>query len=78
MFRTADRVFQSAKFAGTDHKLLVATLKLWLKSREMASSKQIWLDVRHLRDESVAQEYKRKLAEILGKSNDSAILRTLH
>ena len=37
----------------------------------MAPSYRIRLDVRRLRDESVAQEYKRKLAESLGEPNDS-------
>ena len=50
-----------AEFAGTDHRLLVATLKIRFKSRKMASSNQVWLDVCNLRDESVSQEYKREL-----------------
>ena len=65
------RVFRSAEFAGTDHRLLVATLKIRLKSRKMAPSNRVRLDVRRLRDESVAQQYKRELAESLGEPNDS-------
>ena len=37
----------------------------------MAPSNRVRLDVRRLRDESVAQEYKRELAESLGEPNDS-------
>ena len=65
------RVIRSAEFAGTDHILLVATLKIWLKSRKMAPSNQVRLDVRRLQDESVAQEYKRELAESIGGPNNS-------
>ena len=64
------RVFRSAEFAGTDHRVLVATLKIRLKSRKMAPSNRVRLDVRRLRDDSVAQEYERELAESLGEPND--------
>ena len=37
----------------------------------MAPSNHVRLDVRRLRDESVAQGYKRGLAESLGEPNDS-------
>ena len=37
----------------------------------MAPSKLVRLDVRRLRDESVAQEYNRKLAKSLGEPSDS-------
>ena len=40
-------------------------------SRKMVPSKQVRLDVRRLLDESVAQEYKRELAESLGELDDS-------
>ena len=55
-----------------DH-VLVATLKIRLKSRKMAPSDQVRLDARRFRDESVAQscQYKRELAESLGQPNDS-------
>ena len=62
------RVFSSAEFTGTNHRFLVATLKIRLKSRTMAPSRQVRLDVRRLRDEIIAQEYKRELAESLGDS----------
>ena len=65
------RVFRSAEFAGTDHRLLVATLKIRLKSRKMALSNRVRVDVRRLRDESVAQEHKRELAESLDEPDDS-------
>ena len=42
-----------------------------LKSRKMAPPKRVRLDVRGLRDESVAQAYKRELAENLGEPDDS-------
>ena len=48
---------------------LVTTLKIRLKSRIMAPSKQVPLDVRRLRDEDVCHEYKRKLVKCLGKLN---------
>ena len=54
------RVSQCAEFAGTDHILLEATLKIRFKS----------CNVRFLRDESVAQEYKRELAECLEEPDD--------
>ena len=37
----------------------------------MPPSNQVRLDVRRLRDESVAQKYERKIAESLGEPNDS-------
>ena len=46
-------------------------LKIRLKSRKVAPSNQVRLDVRRLRYESVAQEYERELAESLGEPNDS-------
>ena len=45
----------------------MATLEIRLKSRKMATSNQVRLDIRRLGDESVAQEYKRELAESLGE-----------
>ena len=65
------RVFRSAEFAGTDHRLLVATLKIRLRSRKLAPSNRVRLDVDRLRDESVAQEYKRDLAESLDEHEES-------
>ena len=52
------RVFRSAEFAGTDQTLLVATLKIRLKSRKIAPSSHVRLDVRRLRDESGARDYR--------------------
>ena len=67
------RVFRSAEFAGTDdhYILLVTTLKIRLKFREMALSSQVLVDVRRLRNVSVALEHKRELDESLGELNDS-------
>ena len=45
--------------ASTDHRFLAAILKIRLKFRKMAPSNRVRQDVRLLRDESVAQEYKR-------------------
>ena len=45
--------FRSAEFAGTGHRLLVATLQIRVNSIEMAPSNQVRLDVRRLRDESL-------------------------
>ena len=64
-------VLQSAMLVGTDRRILVATLEIRVNSREMAPSNQVQLDVRRLRDESVAQEYERELAVSFGESNDS-------
>ena len=48
------RVYQSAQFLNTDHHLVVATLKLHLKSRRMVASQQR-LDVGKLKDERVGK-----------------------
>ena len=64
------QVFSERRVCWADHRLLVATLKLRLKSHKMAPSNQVRLDVHRLRDESVAQEYKRVLAESLVEPND--------
>jgi len=50
------RVYWSAQFLNTDHRLIVATLKLQLKSRRMVPS-QLQLDVGELKDERVAEEF---------------------
>ena len=49
----------------------MATLKIRVKSRKIATSNQVRLDVRRLREEGVAQEYKRERAESLGKPDNS-------
>ena len=50
------RVYRSAQFLNTDHRLVVATLKLQLKSRRKVPS-QPMLDVGKLRDKRVAEEF---------------------
>ena len=55
------RIYRSAQFLNTDHWLVVATLKLHLKSRRMVPS-QPSLDVGKLKDETVAEEFANKLS----------------
>ena len=55
------RVYRSAQFLNTDHRLVVATLKLQLKSRRMVPS-QPSLDVGKLKDERVAEEFANRLS----------------
>ena len=50
------RVYWSAQFLNTDHKLVAATLKLQLQSGRMVPC-QPWLDVGKLKDERVAEEF---------------------
>ena len=59
------RVYQSAQFLNTDHRLVVATLKLHLKSGRMVLSHPR-LDVGKLKDERVAEEFTNKLSGDLG------------
>ena len=59
------RVHWSAQFLNTDHRLVVATLKLHLKSRRMVPS-QPRLDVGKLNDERVAEEFVNRLSGDLG------------
>ena len=61
------RVYRSTQFLNTDHRLVVATLKLHLKSRRMAPSKPR-LDVGKLKDERVAEELANRLSGHLGGS----------
>ena len=61
------RVYRSAQFLNTDHRLEVATLKLQLKSRRMVPS-QTRLDVGKLKDERVAEEFVNRLSGDLGGS----------
>ena len=58
------RVYRSARFLNTYHRLVVATLKLQLKSGRMVPS-QPRLDVGKLKDERVAEEFANRL-EIWG------------
>ena len=59
------RVYRSAQFLNTDHRLVVATLKLQLKSRRMVPS-QPRLDVGKLKDERVAEEFANRLSGDFG------------
>ena len=59
------RVYRSAQFLNTDHRLVAATLKLHLKSRRMVPS-QPRLDVGKLKDERVAGEFANRLSGDLG------------
>ena len=54
-----------AQFLNTDHRLVVATLKLHLKSWRMVAS-QPRLDVGKLKDERVAEEFANRLSGHLG------------
>ena len=59
------RVYQSAQFLNTDHRLVLATLKLQLKSGRMVPS-QPWLDVGKLKDQRAAEEFVNRLSGDLG------------
>jgi len=59
------RVYRRAQFLKTDHRLVVATLKLQLKSRRMVPS-QTGLDVDKLKDERAAEEFANRLSGNLG------------
>ena len=61
------RVYRSAHFLNTYHRLVVATLKLQLKSRRMVPS-QSRLNVGKLKDEMVAEEFANRLCGNLGGS----------
>ena len=57
------RVYRSAQFLNTDQRLVVATLKLQLKSGRMVPS-QPRLDVGKLKDERVAEEFANSLSRV--------------
>ena len=59
------RVYRSAQFLNTDHRLVVATLNLHLKSRRMLPSQSLQ-DVGKLKDERVAEEFANRLSEDFG------------
>ena len=59
------RFHRSVQFLNTDHRLVVATLKLHLKSRRMVPSHPR-LDVGKLKDERVAEEFANRLSGDLG------------
>ena len=60
-------VYRSAQFLNTDHRLVLATLKLQLKSGRMVPS-QPRLDVGELKNERVAEEFASRLSGELGRS----------
>ncbi len=51
------RVFRSAEFFAIDHRLVVVTLKLRLKSRRISRCYQQGFHIEKLRDEECAREY---------------------
>ena len=53
--------FGSAELAGTDHRLLVTTPKIRLKSRRMVPSNQVLLDVHRLRNKNGRYSINEKL-----------------
>ena len=59
------RVYRSAQFLHNDHRLILATLKLQLKSRKMVPS-QSRLNVGKLKDDRVAEEFANRLSGDLG------------
>ena len=59
------RVYRSAQFLNTEHRLVVATLKLQLKSGRMVPSRPR-LDVGKVKDERVAEEFGNRLNGDLG------------
>ena len=59
------KVYGSAHFLNTNHRLIAATLKLQLKSRKMVPS-QARPDVGTLKNERVAEEFANRLSGDLG------------
>ena len=59
------RVYQNAQFLNINHRLVVATLKMQLKSRRMVPC-QPWLDVSKLKNERVVQKFMNRLIGDLG------------
>ena len=59
------RVYRSAQFLNTDHRLVVASLKLQLKSSRVVPS-QPRLDVGKIKAKSVAEEFTNRLSRDLG------------
>jgi len=60
------RVYWSAQFLNTGYRLVVATLKLQLKSRRTVPS-QPRLDAGKLKDERVCEEFANRLSGIWGR-----------
>ena len=69
------RVYWSAQFLNTDHRLVVAMLKLQLISRRKVPS-QPRLDVVKLKDERVAEDFPNRLSGDLGVGVLSGILKS--
>ena len=59
------RVYHRGQFLNSDHRLVVATLKLQRKSERMVPS-QPRVDVDKLKDERVADEFAKRLSGDLG------------
>ena len=59
------RVYRTTQFLNSDHRLVVATLKMQLKSWKMVPS-QHKLDVGKLKDERVAEEFANRMSGDLG------------
>ena len=59
------RVYRSAQFLNTDHRLMVTTVNLQLKSRRMVPS-QLRLKVGKLKDGRVAEEFVNRASVELG------------
>ena len=71
------RVFRSANLFSTDHRLLVATLRLRLRTPRRAAPGQQRPDVARLGDPGVAQEFASKLGEALNGLDATADSQTL-
>ena len=61
------RVYRSAQFLNTNHRFVVATLRLQLKSGIMVPS-QPQMDVGKLKDERAVEEFVNRLSVDLGGS----------
>ena len=59
------RVYRSAQFLNTAHRLVVATLKLQLKSRRMVPS-QPRLGIGKIKNERVTEDFANRLSGDLG------------
>ena len=64
------RVFRSAQFLNTDHRLLVATLQIRLKSKRLPSQGAIAFDLDKLKDPGVSAGFSQKLNAGFTELND--------
>jgi exonuclease III len=64
------RVFRSAQFLSTDHRLLVASLQIRLKSKKLPSSTATTFDLDKLKDPAVSAEFSRRLGVEVGGLRD--------